>query len=320
MRNNRRNALALAACGLPLALLGGCGSGVDLSSYGLPTGDAGPIVVGVDDGAAPLPPGFVRANVGGYKLGPPITGTGVMDAGVDNNGQGCDVLLGVVRDFRGLREPDGHPDFEAYGGAKPTVGLVGPDLGSDAKPVYASVCEATPDPAACPYGQETTSKDKFDEWYRFTDGVNQPYLVNLSFAPTSGGRIATFDSQLFFPLDNAGWGNSGGGEDGKKHNFGFTTELHTTFRYEGGEKFSFTGDDDLWVFINGKLAIDLGGLHPAASGTLDVDGAAASLGLSQGMVYPLELFHAERHTTASHFRVDTTLSFVDCGYVPPDVR
>jgi fibro-slime domain-containing protein len=104
------------------------------------------------------------------------------------------------------------------------------------------------------------------------------------------------------------------------HDFGFTTELHTTFRYDGREKFSFAGDDDLWVFINGRLAIDLGGLHAAMGVTIDLDASAASLDLSPGHVYPLDLFHAERHTIGSHFRVDTTLAFVDCGAVPPDVR
>src|SRR6185369_6357900 len=120
----------------------------------IPAGEGGPLTIPVSDAAAPLPPGFVRANTGGYKLGPAITGTGVMDAGLDdlgNDGQGCDVLVGVARDFRGTREADGHPDFESYGGAKPTVGLMAPDLGEDAKPVYASVCEAKPDPLACPY-------------------------------------------------------------------------------------------------------------------------------------------------------------------------
>jgi len=98
-------------------------------------------------------------------------------------------------------------------------------------------------------------------------------------------------------------------------NFGFTTELHMKFKYNGGEHFTFSGDDDLWVFVNHKLALDLGGLHPLATGTIDLDQAAAGLGISPGNIYPIELFHAERHTQSSNFRVDTNLAFTDCGQV-----
>ena len=265
-----------------------------------------------------LPPNvtFVPADMGSYGLGDPIGADGAANTGVMNNGDGCNILVGVVRDFKAAAEPGGHPDFESFSGDAETPGLVAESLGADDKPVYASQCESSGPVGDCPFGPQTTSKDMFDAWYRFADGVNKPYLVYFQFAPN--GAVSTFRSDRFFPLDNAGWGNSGEDEDGVSRNFHFTTELHTKFQYMGGETFSFSGDDDLWVFINKHLAIDLGGLHPSRDGQIDLDQAAASLGIQKGNIYDLELFHAERHTTASHFRVDTNLAFVDCGTVLPD--
>ena len=263
-------------------------------------------------GPQPTPADFTQAQSGGWKLGPPVT----MDTPANPSGQtNCRFLVGVVRDFKGRIEMGGHPDFEAFHGTAISKGLVADTLGDDRKPVYTGLCEGTAlNAPMCAFGAQTTDQARFDQWYRTTAGVNLPFLIYFSFAPGAGG-ISTFDSQSFFPLDDAGFGNSGNDEQMRRRNFHFTTELHATIRYNGGEQFTFSGDDDLWVFINGKLALDVGGLHPAQTGTIDLDAAAATLGISKGNVYPIDLFHAERRTDASHFRVDTNFVFVDCGRV-----
>lgn len=272
-----------------------------------------------------LPPDFTKAEAGGYKLGQPIMGAGLDDTGVGGNGV-CNEIAGVVRDFRGY-DVGGHPDFQRFGG-EGTKGLVETTLGVDAKPVYTGACE-TPNvfSAACPYGQATTGKANFDQWYRYTEGINKPYVLYFFLEPMPGQSVVSFNSQFFFPVDAAGWqapGALGGdmpnvGDDGRLHNFNFTTEVHTKFEYTGGETFRFEGDDDLWVFVNRKLAIDLGGIHSAETATISLDALAPAFGLTKGTIYPLDLFQAERHSTGSHYHFDTTLSFVDCGSIPPDV-
>ena len=74
---------------------------------------------------------------------------------------------------------------------------------------------------------------------------------------------------------------------------------------EGGS-FSFRGDDDLWIYINGKLAIDLGGVHGAESKTVNLDDYAQELGIEPGNSYSFDLFFAERHRTQSNFKFQTT--------------
>ena len=305
----------------------GGSSGLMLTMLGGPpgTGGGGGSSAGgpANQVIAELPAGFTQTDIGGYQLGAAIV-AGAGGPGMSGGGSGgamsgnCgNILLGVSRDFKGADEPMGHPDFNAaISGGDVTPNLVSTTLGTDQKPVYTSQCEiGNPMPApTCPFGAQTTSQANFDQWYHDTPGVNDPYLVSIYLAPQPGG-LFTFQSLHYFPMDGAGFMGMAQANDGKPHNFGFTTELHTQFLYSGGETFNFQGDDDVWVFINNKLAVDLGGLHPAQLRNVALDAAAAMLGIKTGTIYPLDLFHAERHTDASTFRIDTNLSFVDCGTV-----
>jgi fibro-slime domain-containing protein len=279
-----------------VSALGGCGSsgedGPGSSGVGGPQGTSST----TPSSGGPGPTGAGGApDFGPIDPIPPREGSGGSGG---NTAQTCDGRLrGVVRDFH-----DTHPDMEPSHSGKSDnaddLDIVTDTIGEDFKPVYAGPVGGT---------VSTTGKENFDQWFRDVEGVNTSMELALQFTDTDGDGVYTHNDQEFFPIDGLLFG-----DDGRPHNYHFTFELHTTFKYRRGQVFTFAGDDDVFAYINGRLVVNLGGVHAERTGTVNLD----RLGLTEGEEYRLDFFFAERHVTDSHFRIDTTLEFVDCGFIP----
>ncbi len=96
-------------------------------------------------------------------------------------------------------------------------------------------------------------------------------------------------------------------------NFHFTLHAYGSFVYYESQNlyFDFVGDDDVYFFINGKMALDIGGAHTALGARIDLNQIAGTLGLIDGEVYDFDMFYAERHTTASNLKFSTNIKIVD---------
>ncbi|MHC5025854.1 MAG: fibro-slime domain-containing protein [Planctomycetota bacterium] len=251
-------------------------------------------------------------------------------------------VTGMVRDFREKTDPDGHPDFENrpdHGFARYS-GNIGLAIGPDRKPVFVGggskvasqwrdsqqrqICYALFDASlgdvegswAQADSGGITSAETFAQWYHDLPGVNLSQMLTLTLHLQEDGQYV-FDDRLdpmcadlggFFPIEDQLFGNPGGSPD---RNFHFTFELHMEFTYaaDGDQFFKFIGDDDVWVFINDSLVIDLGGVHAAHDQFVDLD----RLGLTDGETYLIDFFFAERHRTQSNFRIETNLPLQTAG-------
>lgn len=247
------------------------------------------------------------------------------------------VLTGIVRDFKEKGAAGGHVDFEVTPsrGYAQYCNNIEPTLGSDRKPVFkgggkkVSKQWATSAGKAICFNQYNpelgdkegawdtvvstggiTSSESFYAWFNDVLGTNMSKPLDITLVKQSDGTYV-FDSQVdtvykalggFFPIENQLFGNPGGSPN---RNFHFTFELHTEFQYKQAENqvFTFRGDDDVWVFINDKLVIDIGGIHSAVEQSIHLN----RLGLTDGENYKLDFFFAERHRTQSNFKITTNL-------------
>ncbi|NLG16818.1 MAG: fibro-slime domain-containing protein [Fibrobacter sp.] len=158
--------------------------------------------------------------------------------------------------------------------------------------------------------------EQLETWFKtakFSDGSDNDTCLDIMLRKSDDG-MWTFDSDWmggFFMLDSFQNPNNKQYEDVRRrmHNFHFTMEMHLQFIYHqnAGLEFYFRGDDDVWVYVNNRLAIDLGGLHDRARDTLILDQMKDELGLVDGEMYSMDMFYAERNPIGANFMIRTSM-------------
>jgi len=192
------------------------------------------------------------------------------------------------------------PDFEDGIASGVATGMVASTLGADGLPDYIG---------SGGYGV-VTSSTTFDHWWtEHSPGSSTPFTLTMDETGPGTGVFSYSDSD-FFPIDGMLLGN-----EGLSHNYHFAMHLEGKTTFELGDTFSFTGDDDLWVFIDGKLVMDIGGIHfPSSDSMTSADLVAA--GLSAGTEYDIDIFFAERQTVNSSFHITTSFHVEPSSDIP----
>ncbi|EGG19772.1 putative extracellular matrix protein [Cavenderia fasciculata] len=204
-----------------------------------------------------------------------------------------------TRTFRVIiydHHPSLNPDFE-YNPISPVQrGLASRTLNAN----------GVPDFAANDLDGGIHNATTFSQWFTSTPGINIPIPFDFVFVQDPVTGMYTYINAAFFPINGMGW-DALGYPIYQGQNFHFCLHFVSTLQFTGSEVFQITGDDDVWVYLNNSLALDLGGVHPPQSGIISL------VGYTPGVPLKFDFFYCERHTSGSSIRIQSNFA-LECQF------
>ncbi len=130
-------------------------------------------------------------------------------------------------------------------------------------------------------------------------------------------------AKQFYPIDGLGYdailgdttdkANDSGSNRPEHPNGNYALRGEAQFIYRDDLYFEFSGDDDVYMYINGVLALDLGGAHGICTKRVNLKDVAQQCHLTEGEVATFTFFYMERNSDASNFKIETNMELVKRG-------